>query len=229
VTAQQRTRKRITKSNGNFSAVSWRRVLDAIARKRGAVAPDRAVLVGISGIDASGKGFITQKLADRLRAGGWNVAAISADDWLNLPDVCINRDNYAEHFYEHAMRFGEMFGRLIIPLKQKREISLTADCADAKATSYRKQCYKFRNIDVMLLEGIFLFKPEYRDHLDFKIWIECSFETALQRATERSQEGLPPAETLKAFKTIYFPAQLIHLARDNPREAADHVLTNERL
>jgi len=49
----------------------------------------------------------------------------------------------------------------------------------------------------------------------------------LKRAVMRGQEGLPPAETRKAFETIYFPAQQIHLARDNPRETADIVFTNE--
>ena len=45
----------------------------------------------------------------------------------------------------------------------------------------------------------------------------------------RGQEGLPPAETRKAFETIYFPAQQIHLARDNPREATDYVFRNDHL
>jgi uridine kinase len=229
VTAQQRTRKRITESNGNSSAVSWRRIVRAIARKRGAVAPDRAVLVGISGIDASGKGYLAAKIADRLQMEGLKLALISADDWLNLPDVCINRDNYAEHFYKHAIRFDEMFERLIVPLRQNREISFTADCADAKATTYRKHRYEFDDIDIVLLEGIFLFKPAYRHHFDLSLWIDCSFECALKRALERGQEDLPPAETIKAFKTIYFPAQLIHLARDNPREAADYIFTNDKL
>jgi hypothetical protein len=40
------------------------RVVDTITRKRGAVVSDRAMLVGISGIDASGKGFITAKIAE---------------------------------------------------------------------------------------------------------------------------------------------------------------------
>jgi uridine kinase len=226
--SQQRTRKPITESNGNSSTVPWRRVVDAIARKRGVVAPDRAVLVGISGIDGSGKGFVTVKLTEQLRDCGWNVAAISADDWLNVPEICINRDNYAEHFYEHAIRLDEMFEQLILPLREKREISLTADCADAKTTTYRKQCYEFRKIDIVLLEGIFLFKPAYRSHFDLTVWIDCSFEGALERAIERGQEGLPPAETIKAFKTIYFPAQRIHLARDNPRDAADIIFANHK-
>jgi uridine kinase len=229
VTAQQRTRKRITESNGNSSAVSWRRVVNAITRKRGAVAPDRAVLVGISGIDASGKGYLAAKIADRLQMEGLEVALIGADDWLNLPDVCINPDNYAEHFYEHAMRFDEMFEQLIMPLKQKRKLSLIADSADPKATAYRKHRYDFRNIDIVLLEGIFLFKPVYRHHFDLTVWIECSFECALERAIERAQEGLPPAETIQAFETIYFPAQRIHLAHDNPREAADIIFINDKL
>jgi uridine kinase len=202
---------------------------DRVARVCVGISRTHALLVGISGIDASGKGFITEKVAVRLRNCGWNVAVISADDWLNLPDVCINRDNCAEHFYKHAMRFDEMFGQLLIPLKQNRGISLTADCADAKATAFCKKRYDFRNMDVVLLEGIFLFKPSYRHHFDMTVWIDCSFDSALQRAIKRGQEGLPPAETIKAFETIYFPAQRIHLARDNPRETADIIFANDDL
>lgn len=201
--------------------------MEAIARKRDAVVPNRAVLVGISGIDGSGKGFLTAKLAKALRAKSLNVAVISADDWLNLPKVCINPGNYAEHFYEHAIRFNEMFERLIVPLRDHRNVDVLADCGDAKAMSHRKHRYVFSNIDVILLEGIFLFKPRYRGHFDLKVWIECSFQNALARAIERCQEGLPPAQTQHAFETIYFPAQRIHFDRDDPRQAADFTLHND--
>jgi uridine kinase len=201
-------------------------VVGAVVRKRGAVAPDRAVLVGISGIDASGKGFITARLAKQLRATGWSVAAISADDWLNLPDVCISPDDYAEHFYEHAIRFDEMFEQLIVPLVQDRGISLKTNCPDAKVTTYREHWYELRNIDIVLLEGIFLFKQAYRHHFDLTVWIDCSFGAALERAIARRQEGLPPEETTKAFETIYFPAQRIHLVRDEPCAFADIVFVN---
>src|SRR5215470_14651949 len=227
MTSQQRTRNPSSESNGNCSNVPWRRVVEAIARKRDAVVPNHAVLVGVSGIDGSGKGFVTAKMAKALRAKSLNVALISADDWLNLPHVSMNRDNYAEHFYEHAIRFDEMFEQLILPLREKRGITLAADCADAKATTYREQCYDFRNIDIVLLEGIFLFKPAFRHQFDLGVWIDCSFKCALERAIERGQEGLPPAETIKAFQTIYFPAQRIHLARDKPRAAADCIVTND--
>ena len=217
------------KLDANSSDRRLASIVAEILEARSRVPAMRALLVGISGIDGSGKGFITEKLADALRTKSLNVALISADDWLNLPHVSINRDNYAEHFYEHAIRFDEMFERLIEPLRQNREINITADCADAKATTYREQCYDFRNIDIVLLEGIFLFKPAYRHQIDLGVWIDCSFKCALKRAIERGQEGLSPAETIKAFQTIYFPAQRIHLARDNPREDADIVFMNDKL
>ena len=187
----------------------------------------RALLVGISGIDGSGKGFITTQLDQRLRDLGWSVAVVCADDWLNLPDVCVNRDNPAEHFYDNALRLEEMFDRLILPLRNKRRVDVVADCGDAKAVDYRKHHYVFRNIDILLLEGIFLFKSAYRDQFDLKVWIDCSFDIALHRAIARGQEGLPPAETKHAFETIYFPAQRLHFERDQPREFADVVFNNE--
>src|SRR6516165_319609 len=227
MTSQQRTHERINESNANSSTVPWRGVLEAIARKRDAVAPNRTVLVGISGIDGSGKGFVSAKLAEALRARSLNVAPISADDWLNLPKVCINPDNYAEHFYEYAIRFDEMFERLIVPLRDHRGVDVLVDCGDAKAAVHRTHRYIFRNIDVILLEGIFLFKEGYREYFDPKIWIECSFQTALRRAIARGQEGLPPAETQYSFETIYFPEQRIHLDRDEPRRGADLIVRND--
>jgi uridine kinase len=201
--------------------------IDEIVAQRATTQANRAVLAGISGIDAGGKGFITEKIAQRLQESGWRVAAINADDWLNLPEVCLSRHKPAEHFYEHAMRFDEMFDRLIIPLKENRAVSFVADCADAKGNR-RKQSYEFRRIDIVLLEGIFLLKRAYREHFDLTAWVECPFDIALERAIERGQEGLPPAETIKAFETIYFPAQRIHFTRDNPQAAADFIIQNEK-
>src|SRR5436190_15342469 len=201
-------------------------VTSKIVAMRTEKSAEQAVLVGISGIDASGKCFITEKIAQRLQEAGWRVATINADDWLNLPEVCLSQHKPAEHFYEHAMRFDEMFDQLIVPLKENRAVSFVADCADAKGNR-RKHRYEFRKIDIVLLEGIFLFKPAYRPHFDLTAWVDCSFATALERAITRCQEGLPPAETIRAFTTIYFPAQRIHFARDNPQGAADFIIRND--
>jgi uridine kinase len=128
-------------------------VISAIAEKRKTFSRRRALLVGISGIDASGKGFVTAKLAHELEKRGWKVAAIGVDGWLNLPHVRFNQENPAGHFYERAFRFEEMFETLVVPLQQNREIDLHMDYTEETATSYRQHRYQFREIDVILLEG----------------------------------------------------------------------------
>jgi uridine kinase len=87
--------------------------------------------------------------------------------------------------------------------------------------------YRFADVDVIVLEGVFLLRRDLRHHYDLSLWVECSFATALARAVARGQEGLPPAETAEAFETIDFPAQRVHFAADDPRAAADAIVVND--
>ena len=177
---------------------------------------------------------MTRRVAELLGARtaaisdlGNNLAVVGADGWLNLPHIRFNQENPGEHFYEHAFRFDEMFKTLILPLRQNREIDLCMDYTEETANDYRPYRYQFREIDIILVEGIFLLKRALRHHFDLTCWVDCSFETALVRAVKRCQEGLPPQETVRAFQTIYFPAQRIHLGRDAPQANADLILPNE--
>ena len=73
----------------------------------------------------------------------------------------------------------------------------------------------------------YLLKRAFQDYYDLSVWIDCTFETALERAIARGQEGLPAAATITAYRTIYFPAQEIHLDRDDPQGAATARLDND--
>lgn len=194
---------------------------------RAAVDPARAVLVGISGIDGSGKGFVAARLQQLLAERGHAVVTLNVDGWLNLPGVRFGEPDPGRHFYEHALRLDEMFARLALPLRDRRAIDLEMDYAEESATQYRRHTYRFSGVDVILLEGIFLFKRAYRRHFDLRLWVECSFETALRRAIARAQENLPPDATVRAYETIYFPAQRVHAATDAPCEAVDVVIRND--
>jgi uridine kinase len=151
-----------------------------------------SLLVGISGIDASGKGYITAKLAAALEQRGLRCAVIHADGWLNLPQVRFGGEDKALRFYENAFRFDEMFSRLISHLKAARSIDLIADQIDETATACHEHRFKFEDVDVVLLEGIFLFTRQLRRLYDLTVWIDCSFETALQR--RGTESGAPFAE-----------------------------------
>ena len=78
-----------------------------------------------------------------------------------------------------------------------------------------------------MLEGAYLFKRAHRGNFDLAVWVDCSWETALERAIARSQEGLSRDETVDVYQRIYFPAEEIHFARDDPRGSADLVVPND--
>jgi len=202
-------------------------VVDRILDRRALVPENRSLLVGISGIDGCGKGFIARQIEARLAQRVVASAVINVDGWLNLPDKRFDRNAPAQTFYESAIRFDEFFSDLVIPLRDQRSVYLVADLVEETAKQYRKHIYNFRNVAVILVEGIFLFKQAYRSLFDLAIWVDCSFPTALARALERSQEGLPPAKTIAAYGTIYFPAQEIHFKQDDPRAAADLIYDND--
>ena len=203
-----------------------RPVTDRLLKIRASVPRERAALVAVSGIDGCGKGWLTRKIVDDLQARGINAANINIDGWLNLPAKRFGDKNPAEHFYLHAIRFEEMFAQLVLPLREARSIRVETDFAEETATTYRKQLYEFTDIDIIVLEGIYLLKQAFRNYYDLSIWIDCSFAKALERALARGQEGLPPADTIRAYETIYFPAQDIHFKRDDPQQAAEIIVDN---
>lgn len=205
--------------------------IDAVVRKileqRENTPDNRCLLVGVSGIDGSGKGYVAAQLEARLALHGLTPAILNVDGWLNLPEKRFDQNSPAETFYENAIRFEQFFTQLVMPLTARRHVHLVADVTEETAPHYRKHTYDYRGVNVILVEGIFLFKRQYRTHFDLAIWIDCSFSTALARAIDRAQEGLSAAKTIEAYETIYFPAQKIHLTRDNPRETADLVFEND--
>ena len=207
--------------------VELQALVEAILALRRSVPPERSALVALTGIDGCGKGFVAAKITEAIEALGSRVALINLDGWLNLPHVRFNADRPAEHFYLHAIRFEAMFEQLVIPLRERRSLRVETDHVEETATEYRRHVYTFRDIDVILLEGIYLLKQDLQDHYDLSCWVDCSFETALERAIARAQEGLSPEDTRRAYRTIYFPAQQLHFERDDPRQAATFTLNND--
>lgn len=201
-------------------------LVEKICETRRQVSAQHSVLVAISGIDGCGKGYIAAKILDSLKVRELNAVTINGDGWLNLPEGRFNAHQPAKHFYENAFRFQEMFMQLILPLRDRRSITIEVDFVEETAIKYRKHLYDFKDVDVILLEAIYLLQSAFISYYDLAIWIDCSFDTALERALARGQEGLPEKETIEAYRTIYFPAQEIHFQRDNPQNLATVIITN---
>ncbi len=96
------------------------RAAKAILARREEVPKSRTLVVGVSGIDGAGKGYLTARIEARLLAEGARAAALNVDGWLNLPQVRFDPKRPVETFYERAIRFDELFEKLALPLKSRR-------------------------------------------------------------------------------------------------------------
>src|SRR5262245_37713770 len=208
--------------------IEFKQAIASIVAKRNLVSASRSLLVGLSGIDGSGKGYLARHIVAALRSRGFHVASLAADDWAAAPELRFDLNRPAEHFYEHGFRFEEMFRDLVLPLKFQRSRRLEALRSNESQSALHPHVFEFHNVDIILLEGIFLLKREYREIFDLTFWLDCSFGTAMQRAVQRAQEGLPPEDTSRAYETIFYPAQRLHFRRENPRAAADFIINNDQ-
>ena len=186
----------------------------------------RALLVAISGIDGSGKSTLASEMAELLEGRGLRPARITLDPWHTPWPMRYDAADPGRHFYRHAFRFDELFARLIAPLRERRSVTLTLDLIRLVDDAWVPHTYDFADVDVILLEGIFLLRRDLRGRYDLAFWVECSFETALARALARNQEGQSEARLRDDYARIYFAAQRHHIALDAPAEAADGVIWN---
>jgi hypothetical protein len=121
-------------------------VIERILETRVSIPAQRSVLVAITRIDGCGKGYCVAQALEQLTRRGIRAAIISVDGWLNLPRVRFGSSNPADHFYRRAIRFDEMFGQLVLPLRNQRSLWLEADYVEETASEYRKQTYEFEDL-----------------------------------------------------------------------------------
>jgi uridine kinase len=189
---------------------------------------NKAILLGISGIDASGKSTLARRVGDELRRRGMPFAPLSID-WFHtdagtrfLPPARANEPpaSHAEHFFHHAFRWSELFRGLVGPLLATGACDQTVGVHDMKTDQIMPTHVRHSGVRIVLLEGIFIFRHEHAPLFDLRVWLDCSFETAMVRAVSRNQESLPEAAIRADYERVYFPAQRLHLRRDNPTKGA---------
>jgi uridine kinase len=79
---------------------------------------------------------------------------------------------------------------------------------------------------VLLFDGIFLLRPELRDHFDFTIFLHVDFSVSVARAVERDRQLGSPKDVLRRYQTRYVPGQRLYLSEARPQDRADVVVDN---
>ena len=81
---------------------------------------------------------------------------------------------------------------------------------------------------VLVLDGVFLQRPELCDGWEVAIFVAVEPEECLRRALERDLELFgSPEEIERRYRTRYLPGQLLYLEDARPLDHAHFVVTND--
>jgi uridine kinase len=81
---------------------------------------------------------------------------------------------------------------------------------------------------VLLLDGVFLLRPELTGLWDLSIFVSAAFEQILDRARVRDLARLgSTAEVERRFRTRYIPAQKLYFTTARPADHADIIVYND--
>jgi uridine kinase len=81
---------------------------------------------------------------------------------------------------------------------------------------------------VLVVDGIFLLRPELVAHWDYRIFVEVHFAVALERALRRDLALFGSAQAVRVrYQQRYIPGQQLYFAAARPQERADVIVRNE--
>lgn len=81
---------------------------------------------------------------------------------------------------------------------------------------------------VLILDGVFLLRPELFESWDLRIFVSASFDEILRRALDRDAALFGSrAEVERRYRTRYIPGQKLYFATACPTETADLVVDND--
>ena len=83
---------------------------------------------------------------------------------------------------------------------------------------------------VVVVDGVFLQRPELADLWDATVWVDADLEAAAERARERDSVRTDSLEQeLERYRLRYFPAQRRYIEERRPHERATFVLRDTGL
>lgn len=185
------------------------------------------MLVAIDGIDGAGKTMLADELAHHVTALGRPAIRASVDGFHNPRDHRYRRGRDSPEGYFHdSYDYAGLKTALLVPLiadgSGRYRAALFDHVTDRPVASSDRQVAPR---SVLILDGIFLHRPELRAYWDFSLFLDVCFEVsqARQVARDPSYAGSPLAQSR------YIPGQQLYLASCEPARRATVVVDYDDL
>lgn len=187
-------------------------------------------IVGVSGLDASGKSQIAKLLSNHLASKKINILTVSGDSFQYPRGYKENlqEQDWATQHIKRTINFDKLIQEFLKPLQNfPKTLSLNIVDYDTKETIQKNVSLTYPLI--VIIESIYLFQKNIVPYLNYKIFLDISINEALKRAQSRQRDldlygGIEGIE--KKYSTKNFPGYIQFEKQENPKQFADIIVDN---
>ncbi|KJL29906.1 Thymidylate kinase [Microbacterium oxydans] len=175
------------------------------------------VIVGIDGVDGAGKTILAERLVEQLRKTRAAVR-VSIDGFHHTRDRRYQRGRSSpEGFWLDSYDYVAFHRELTEPFRAGSGTYLAATHDVDTDAVLRAPRHDVPRQAVLVVDGIFLHRPELRDIWDLTVYLDVPFHESARRMSRR--DGSPP-DPDSPENARYVGGQRIYLDECRPRDSA---------
>lgn len=206
----------------------WRELRDDVRRRY----PGGRVIVAVDGIDGAGKTTFADGFAETFAETGAAVFRSSIDDFHRPRAERYARGRTSpDGFYLDSFDYATFRRVLIDPFRDGAQTSGATGFQLAafdlrRDTAVEAQWVTAPRDAVLIVDGIFLHRPELRDLWDWSVWLDVPDRVAALRLAHRDGSDPDPDAPANAR---YRHGQQLYLREADPAAAASAIVDNSDL
>jgi uridine kinase len=184
---------------------------------------NRPFIVGVDGLGGSGKTTLARNLKHELMLADCEAAVLHMDDYIVEKSERYGTGN--EEWYEYyALQWDiELLRQELFQKLYHNWDSITLPFYESTTDSVVPKSIHFDRVRVVLIEGVFLQRKEWRDFFDFMIFIDCPHEVRSDRVIERDIYLGDEQARVEKYQRRYWLAEEHYLLHENPAGEADYI------
>lgn len=187
-------------------------------------------LIAVDGLDGAGKTVLAEELVQLAAQDGLRpVASLSIDGFHHPRPVRYAKGRGPESFYRDSYDYTAFRRSVVTAFRQGLPVAAAVwdVAADASVEGTHTELDLSQDC-VLLVDGIFLHRPELCELWDASIWVQVPFTVSVPRGNERfpGQYDLDPEAD---SNHRYVGGQRLYFAQCSPWEKATWILGNEDL
>lgn len=205
-------------------------LLEAVAHRLTVQEATPVLRVAIDGVDGAGKTTFADELESALQKLGRRVLRVGVDGFHRSRKERYRRGRDSpEGFYRDSYDYPALIREVMNPLSPGGSLRCRHQVFDVQADAPRvTQVQQARQGDILLLDGVFLHRPELRGFWDDSVFLKVDFAVSVPRGAARGP-GFGSPDPDDPSNRRYIGGNQLYFAESDPEGIAGMVVNNNDL